>query len=91
MEYLVKYANKSIADATWVKEAHFTTTDLIETYWENTSSPENNTVNIMVASNSNSTFMRNIRRLLSTILLLSCIHTSKTHQYTRSCDSNRFK
>ena len=91
MEYLVKYANKSIVDATWVKEAHFTTTDLIETYWENTSSPENNTVNIMVESNPKSMFMRNIRRLLSTILLLSCIHTSKTQQINgpfQLCDTN---
>ena len=80
MEYQVKYANKSIADATWVKEALFTTTDLIETYWESTSSPENNTINIMVASTTKSTFMRNIRRLLSTILLLSCINTSKSQQ-----------
>ena len=34
MEYLVQYTGKSINDANWVKESHFTTTDLIETYWE---------------------------------------------------------
>ena len=33
LEYLVQYSGKPIEDAQWIKEAHFTTTDIIEDYW----------------------------------------------------------
>ena len=32
-EYLVKYCNKPVEEASWIKENHFTATDLIEEYW----------------------------------------------------------
>ena len=94
MEYLVKYANKSIAEATWVKEAHFTTTDLIEAYWEHTSAPENDTVNFVIATTKHQTrhsISRHIRRFISTIFLLSCIQTAKSQMIEgpfQLCDTN---
>jgi hypothetical protein len=33
LEYLVKYVDKPLDEASWVKESHFTSTDLIEEYW----------------------------------------------------------
>jgi hypothetical protein len=33
LEYLVKYDDKPLDEASWVKESHFTSTDLIEEYW----------------------------------------------------------
>ena len=40
LEYLVKYSDRPIDEAQWIKEAHFTTTELIEEYWQTHSADE---------------------------------------------------
>ena len=78
MEYLVKYVNKSVAEATWVKEAHFTATDLIESYWEKTGAPaEIDTVNLHLTSARPGKQTSWLKIMLTTLAVWCCLPSCK--------------